>query len=139
MTRCWALSTAWWPRPGAFWTRRRATGEDGLPADAAAAEALRVAAVGAGGAAPPGRHAGLPRGRDAQRRPPGTGWAGGRGPVAPAAHHVHANFQRYCTSALKNQRGQLGTPGVLHDSGSHAALQAGGCLSVFLRSKRKFL
>ena len=24
-TRCWALSTAWWPRPGASWTRRRAT------------------------------------------------------------------------------------------------------------------
>ena len=37
-------------------------GEDGLPADAAAAEALRGAAAGAGGAAPPGRHAGLPRG-----------------------------------------------------------------------------
>ena len=39
-------------------------GEDGLPADAAAAEALHGAAAGAGGAAPPGRHAGLPRGRD---------------------------------------------------------------------------
>ena len=39
-------------------------GEDGLPADAAAAEALRGAAAGAGGAAPPGRHARLPRGRD---------------------------------------------------------------------------
>ena len=36
-------------------------GEDGLPADAAAAEALLGAA---GGAAPPGRHAGLPGGRD---------------------------------------------------------------------------
>ena len=40
-TRCWALST----QPGA--------GEDGLPADAAAAEALHGAAAGAGGAAPP--------------------------------------------------------------------------------------
>ena len=39
-------------------------GEDGLPADAAAAEAPHGAAAGAGGAAPPGRHAGLPRGRD---------------------------------------------------------------------------
>ena len=39
-------------------------GEDGLPADAAAAEALHGAAAGAGGAAPPGRRAGLPRGRD---------------------------------------------------------------------------
>ena len=39
-------------------------GEDGLPADAAAAEALHGAAAGAGGAAPPGRHAGLPRRRD---------------------------------------------------------------------------
>ena len=25
MMRSWALSTAWWPRPGASWTRRRAT------------------------------------------------------------------------------------------------------------------
>ena len=73
----------WWPRPGASWTRRRATwpGEDGLPANAAA-EVLFGAAAGAGGAAPPGRHAGLPRRRDeAVGRPVerpnnggGTGW-----------------------------------------------------------------
>ena len=25
LTRSWALSAAWWPRPGASWTRRRAT------------------------------------------------------------------------------------------------------------------
>ena len=34
-------------------------GEDGLPADAAAGEALLGAAAGAQGAAPPGRRAGL--------------------------------------------------------------------------------
>ena len=66
MTRSWALSTAWWPRP-AHPGRAAAlpcAGEDGLPADAAAAEALHGAAAGVGGAAPPGRRAGLPRRRD---------------------------------------------------------------------------
>ena len=51
-TRSWASSTAWWPRPGASWTRPALphAGEDGLPADAAAAEALLGAAAGARGA-----------------------------------------------------------------------------------------
>ena len=68
----------------------------------------------------PGPAARRPR---AQRRPPGTGWAGGRGvgqPVAPAAHHVHADVQRVLCARLrlKNQRRQLGlraysmTPGA---------------------------
>ena len=53
-------------------------GEDGLPADAAAAEALRGASAGAGGAVPPGRHAGLPRGRDeAVAGQPGAARGGG--------------------------------------------------------------
>ena len=53
-------------------------GEDGLPADAAAAEALRGAAAGVGGAAPPGRHAGLPRGKDeAVAGQPGAAHGGG--------------------------------------------------------------
>ena len=49
------LSTAWWPKPGPAHPGRAAAlpcaGEDGLPADAAAAEALHGAAAGAGGAA----------------------------------------------------------------------------------------
>ena len=50
-TRSSALSTAWWPRP-AHPGRAAAlpgAGEDGLPADAAAAEALHGAAAGSGG------------------------------------------------------------------------------------------
>ena len=49
----------------------------GLPADAAAAEALHRAAAGAGGAAPPGRHAGLPRRDEAVAGQPGAAHGGG--------------------------------------------------------------
>ena len=57
-------------------------------------------------------------------------------PVAPAAHHVRVLVAGRCARLrLKNQRGQLGAPGVLHDAGGHAALQAGGLralpISVF--------
>ena len=51
----------------------------------------------------------------AQRRPPGTGWARGRGrwqPVAPAAHHVHADVQRVLLAGrcarLRLKGGSLG-------------------------------
>ena len=52
---------------------------DCMPADAAAAEALHGAAAGVGGAAPPGRHAGLPRRRDeaVAGQQPGAAHGGG--------------------------------------------------------------
>ena len=103
-------------------------GEDGLPADAAAAEALRGAAAGAGGAAPPGRHAGLPRGRDeAVAGQPGAAHGGGaaqtteveRGgraykplpggqlPAAhgPAGHRKDAPGPDHCGKAARAGRG----------------------------------
>ena len=113
------------PLPGA--------GEDGLPADAAAAEALRGAAAGAGGAAPPGRHAGLPRGRDeAVAGQPGAAHGGraaqtteversGRpreplpGGQLPAAHGLAGHRKNapgpdHCGEAARAGRG--GAPGV---------------------------
>ena len=103
-------------------------GEDGLPADAAAAEALRGAAAGAGGAAPPGRHAGLPRGRDeAVAGQPGAAHGsgaaqtteverggrpykplpGGQLPAAhgPAGHRKDAPGPDHCCEAARAGRG----------------------------------
>ena len=79
------------------WTRRRGTSR-GLPADAAAAEALRGAAAGAGGAAPPGRHAGLPRGRDEAVAGQQQGAAHGGG--APQTTEVERGGRPYKPSLL---------------------------------------
>ena len=115
--RCWALSTAWWPRPGASWT------EDGLPADAAAAEALCGAPAGAGGAAPPGRHAGLPRGRDeAVAGQPGAAHGGG----APQTTEVERGARPYKPLPggqlpQVRARGQRAKAGLAGGGGDHAA------------------
>ena len=47
-------------------------------------------------------------------------------PVAPAAHHVHADVQRVLCARLrlKNQRRQLGAPDVLHDGCESSACGA---------------
>ena len=104
-------------------------GEDGLPADAAAAEALHGAAAGAGGAAPPGRHAGLPRRRDeaVAGQQPGAAHGGGAaqtteverggrpykplpGGHRPAGHRKDAPGPDHCGEAVRAGRG--GAPGV---------------------------
>ena len=100
----------------------------------AAAEALRGAAAGAGGAAPPGRHAGLPRGRDeaVAGQQPGAAHGGGaaqtteverggrpRGPLpggqlpaahGPAGHRKNTPGPDHCCEAARAGRG--GAPGV---------------------------
>ena len=63
-----------------------------------------------------------------RRAQDGQGEGGVGQPVAPAAHHVHADVRAVLCARLrlKNQRGQLGAPDVLHDAGGHAALQTRG-------------
>ena len=60
----------------------------------------------------------------AQRRPPGTGWAGGRGRwparCACSAPRPRRRAGRPCGTSAPQK------PDVLHDAGRHAALQAGG-------------
>ena len=66
------------------------------------------------------------RGGAVRRAQDGQGEGGVGQPVAPAAHHVHADVQRVLVTRLrlKDERRQLGAPGVLHDAGGHAALWA---------------
>ena len=59
-------------------------------------------------------------GLNAVRRAQDRQGEGGVGqPVAPAAHHVHADVQNVLLARLrlKDKRRQLGAPGVLHDAG----------------------
>ena len=70
-----------------------------------------------------------------RRAQDGQGEGGVGQPVAPAAHHVHADVQRVRCARLrlKNQRRQLGAPDVLHDAGGHAALQTRGLRALSQR------
>ena len=71
----------------------------------------------------------------AQRRPPGTGWAGGRGRWPTRCACSAPRPRRRTARPLRTpapQKPEEAAPGVLHDAGGHAALL--GCalsLSVF--------
>ena len=68
----------------------------------------------------------------AQRRPPGTGWAGKKN-VGPArcACSAPRTERPSRTSAPQKQKRQLGAPGVLHDAGGGSPLVGCASLSVF--------
>ena len=70
-----------------------------------------------------------------RRAQDGHGEGGVGQPVAPASHHIHTDVRAVLCARLrlKNQRGQLGAPDVLHDAGGHAALQTRGLRALSQR------
>ena len=70
-----------------------------------------------------------------RRAQDGQGEGGVGQPVAPAAHHVHADVRAVLCARLrlKNQREQLGAPDELHNARGHAALQTRGLRALSQR------
>ena len=67
-----------------------------------------------------------------RRAQDGQGEGGVGQPVAPAAHHVHADVRAVLCARLR-LKNQLGAPDVLHDAGGHAALQTRGLRALSQR------